>query len=88
MVRSPGFVEGKILGQDYKMQTIVYLKEPSLGGEATECSLCKHCGCMLNTDYIWLHLITSDYVSQVAQWKLTRTRIRNRKLTLCALNQC
>ena len=32
-------------------------KEPkyrSLDGEATECRLCKHCGCMLNTDYIWL----------------------------------
>ena len=26
-----------------------------LDGEATECRLCKHCGCMLNTDYIWLH---------------------------------
>ena len=23
-----------------------------LDGEATECRLCKHCGCMLNTDYI------------------------------------
>ena len=33
MVRSPGLVEGKVLGQDYKMQTIVYLKEPSLDGE-------------------------------------------------------
>ena len=36
-------------------------KEPkyrSLDGEATECRLCKHCGCMLNT-------ITSDYRSQV-----------------------
>ena len=30
-------------------------------------------------------LITSDYVSQVAQGKLTRTR--NRKLTLCGLMQ-
>ena len=32
-------------------------KEPryrSLDGEATECRLCKNCGCMLNTDYIWL----------------------------------
>ena len=30
-------------------------KEPkyrSLDGEATECRLCEHCGCMLNTDYI------------------------------------
>ena len=30
-------------------------KEPeyrSLDGEATGCRLCKHCGCMLNTDYI------------------------------------
>ena len=27
-------------------------KEPSLDGEATECRLCKHCGYMLNTDYI------------------------------------
>ena len=38
-------VEGEVWGQDYKM-------EPSLDGEATECRLCKHCGCMLNTDYI------------------------------------
>ena len=28
-------------------------------------------------------LITSDYMSQVAQRKLTRTQTRNRKLTLC-----
>jgi len=32
-----------------------------LDGEATECRLCKHCGCMLITsDYIWLH--KSDYI--------------------------
>ena len=49
-----------------------------LDGEATECRLCKqtkHCACMLNT----------DYVSQVAQRKLTRMRNRNRKLTLYGL---
>jgi len=36
---------------------------------------------MLNTDY------TSDYISQVAQRKLTRTQTRNRKLTLCGLRK-
>ena len=33
-------------------------KEPKyrgLDGEDNECRLCKHCGCMLKTDYIWLH---------------------------------
>ena len=38
-------------------------KEPkyrSLKGEATECRVCKHCGCMLNTDYIWLHKSSSS----------------------------
>ena len=73
-------VEGEIWGQDYKMQTIHYCvsKEPKyriLDAEATECRLCKHCGCM----------ITSDYVSQVAQRKLTRGQTRNGKLTLCGL---
>ena len=28
------------------------LDSRSLDGEATEVRLCKHCGCMLNTDYI------------------------------------
>ena len=27
-------------------------KDRGLDDEATECRLCKHCGCMLNTDYI------------------------------------
>ena len=34
------------------------IKEPKyrgLEGEDNECRLCKHCGCMLKTDYIWLH---------------------------------
>ena len=38
-------------------------KEPkykALDGEATECRLCKHCGCMLNTDYIWLRKSSSS----------------------------
>ena len=50
--------EGEVWGQDYPASR-------GLDGEATECRLCKqtkHCGCMLNT----------DYVSQVAQRKLTR----------------
>jgi len=58
-------------------------KEPKyrgLDGEATECRLCKHCGCMLNT-------VTSDYISQVAQRKLTLMQTRNRKLTLCGLRK-
>ena len=29
-------------------------KYRSLDGEATECRLWKHCGCMLNSGYIWL----------------------------------
>ena len=36
------------------------LSNQSLDGEATEYRLCKHCGCMLNTDYIC-------YVSQVRE---------------------
>ena len=39
-------------GQDYKNAENCVSKEPSLDGEATECRLCEHCGCMLNTDYI------------------------------------
>ena len=35
-------------------------KYRGLDGEATECRLCKHCGCMLNTDYIWLHKSSSS----------------------------
>ena len=26
-------------------------RSQSLDGEATECRLCKHCGCMLNSEY-------------------------------------
>ena len=51
-------VEGEVRGQDYKMQTIKSQKIEPLDGEATECKLCKHCGCMLITDYIGLHLRT------------------------------
>ena len=32
-----------------------------------------------------LNTVTSDYLSQVAQGKLTPTRTRNKKLTLCDL---
>ena len=38
------------------------IKQPnqrSLDGEVTECAVCKHCGCMLNTDHI------SYYINQV-----------------------
>ena len=35
-------------------------KYRGLDGEAAECRLCKHCGCMLNTDYIWLHKSSSS----------------------------
>ena len=44
-------------------------------------------GCVNTVVACWI-LITSDYVSQVAQRKLTRTRTRNRKLTLCGLTTC
>ena len=35
--------------------------EPKYRGldEDNACRLCKHCGCMLNTDYIWLHKSSS-----------------------------
>ena len=39
---------------------VYYTKYWGLGGEATDCSLCKHCGCMLNTDYIWLRKSSSS----------------------------
>ena len=38
-------------------------KYRSLDGEATECRLCKHCSCILNTvtsDYIWLRKSSSS----------------------------
>ena len=41
-------------------------KYRGLDGEDNEYRLYKHCGCMLK-------LITSDYISQVAQRKLTHT---------------
>ena len=47
-------VDGEVWRQAYKMQTRVS-KEPKYRGwddEATKCRLCKHCGCMRNTDYI------------------------------------
>ena len=53
-------------------------KYRGLDGEATECRLCKHCGCMLNTDYIWLRKSSSSE-------KIDPTQTRNRKLTLCGL---
>ena len=53
-------------------------KYRGLDGEATECRLCKHSGCVLNTDYILLHKSSSSE-------KLTSTLTRNRKLTLCGL---
>ena len=37
------------------MQTVVYPTSQNIeasDGEATECRLCKQCGCMLNTDYM------------------------------------
>ena len=34
------------------MQTLVYQRQKPEEGEATECRLCKHSGCILNTDYI------------------------------------
>ena len=43
-------------------------------------------GCVNTVVACWI-LITSDYVSQVPQRKLTRTRTRNRKLTLCGLRR-
>ena len=48
-------VESEVWGQDYKMQNTCVSKKPkyrALDGEATEYRLCKHCGCVLNTDYI------------------------------------
>ena len=49
-------VEGEVWRQDFEMQTLAYpgSQIQRLGCEATECRLCKHCGCMLSTDYIWL----------------------------------
>ena len=44
--------------------------------------LSAHCVNTVVACCILLHLITSDYVSQVTQRKLTRTWTRNRKLTL------
>ena len=40
------------------IRTHVHLnsKVRSLDGEATESRLCKHCGCMLNTDYTYLQI--------------------------------
>ena len=60
---------------DYKMQTILYVMSQSI-----EACMVKplSAGCVNTVVACWilLHLITSDYVSQVAQ---------NRKLTLCGL---
>ena len=40
------------LVQDCQMEALVHLNRRSNDGEATECRLCKHCRCMLNTDYL------------------------------------
>ena len=45
-------MDGEVWRQDYKMQTLVYPRKQNMDGEATECRLCKQCGCLLNTDYI------------------------------------
>ena len=75
-------MEGEVWGQDCKMQTIVYLRSQN-----KEAWMVKplSAGCV-NTVVACCILITSDYVSQVPQRKLTRMRTRNRKLTLCGLN--
>ena len=70
-------VEGEVWGEDYKMQTIVYLRSRSLDGEATECRLCKHCACMLNTDYGKASTCSSEKIDPHAD--------QNRKLTCVAL---
>ena len=53
-------VQGEVWRQEYKMQTLVYPGSQALDGEATECKLCKHCGCVLNTDYTWLRKSSSS----------------------------
>ena len=48
-------MEGEVWGTRLHNADTCVSKEPkygSLNGEATECRLCKYCGCMLNTDYI------------------------------------
>ena len=60
-------------------------KEPKyrgLDGEDNECRLCKHCGCMLSTDYIWLHLNTSEVKLLRENWPVHNQK---QELTLCGL---
>ena len=94
MTRTPGFFcerkwytnskmhhGGWGLGTRLQNADTCVFKEPKyrgLDGEDNECRLCKHCGCMLNTDYIWLHKSSSSE-------KFDCTQTRNRKLTLCGL---
>ena len=68
-------MEGEVW-QDYKMQTIVHLRSQNI-----EAWMVKplSAGCVNSVVACWI-LITSDYISQVAQRKLICTWTRNRKL--------
>ena len=45
-------IEGEDWAQNPDTWASKQVKYKSLRGEATRCSLFKHCGCMPNTDYI------------------------------------
>jgi len=63
-------VEGEVWRQDYKMQILVYPRSQNIEAWMVKplSAGCVNTGCMLK--------ITSDYISQVAQRKLTRTETR------------
>ena len=71
------------------------LEQRGKDGEATGCRLCKHCGCMLNTDYVWLCKSgNSDmHVSQKQEIKFVWPKLHTNnsraqsfhKVTLCAV---
>ena len=57
------------LVQDCQMEALVHLNRRSNDGEATECRLCKHCRCMLNTDYLWLYKLIDSWWDQKQEIK-------------------
>ena len=69
--------EGEVWAQNYKMLTLVHLnsRNTKVWMVSTECRCaCKYCGCMLNTDHVWLS-------------KSGNSDVQNRKLTLCGFNK-
>ena len=72
--------EGEVWAQNYKMPTLVHLNSQNrkVWMVSTEYSCaCKYCGCMLNTDHVWLSKSGNS----------EKIDVQNRKLILCGFKK-